>query len=242
MKRILSLIVIMILVGGVVAAQMPTLFYGEASWYGDRFHGRKTANGETYDMQQMTAAHRTLPFGTLVRVTNLENDRSVVVRINDRGPFIAGRILDVSRAAAEALGMVKSGVARVEVRVVDGSAANTPEVAQPDPAKAEIDGRPAGLERTQPLPVREEPARPEISRDVQPASGSWAVQVGAFRSREAASGLVRSLRARGQDAWDNGDGSFFRVYVGRYASRNEALEMLGRTSIEFPGAFLKQVP
>jgi rare lipoprotein A len=91
---------------------------GLASWYGHPYHGRRTASGEIYDMGQMTAAHRTLPFGTRVRVTNLETGRSVEVRINDRGPFTDGRIIDVSYAAAQVLGVVGRGVVRVRLRVV----------------------------------------------------------------------------------------------------------------------------
>ncbi|RMH84015.1 septal ring lytic transglycosylase RlpA family protein [Pseudomonas sp. AOB-7] len=88
---------------------------GKASYYGDRHHGRKTASGERFDQHALTAAHRSLPFGTRVRVTNLSNERSVVVRINDRGPFVRGRIIDVSRAAAERLGMLRAGVVPVRV-------------------------------------------------------------------------------------------------------------------------------
>lgn len=92
---------------------------GKASWYGGKFHGRKTASGERFNKHQLTAAHRKLPFGTRVRVTNLGNGKSVVVRINDRGPFgNRGRIIDVSEAAAEALGMIQSGVARIEIEVL----------------------------------------------------------------------------------------------------------------------------
>ncbi len=91
---------------------------GKASWYGKRYHGRTTASGVRFDMNAMTAAHRTLPFGTRVRVTNLANRRSVVVTINDRGPFAGGRIIDLSRRAAEALGMVRAGVVRVRVHAI----------------------------------------------------------------------------------------------------------------------------
>src|SRR5262245_18771443 len=82
---------------------------GQASWYGRQHHGKRTASGEIYDMYQLTAAHRTLPLGTRVRVTNLENGRTVDVRINDRGPFVRGRLLDLSRAAAERLGAIGDG-------------------------------------------------------------------------------------------------------------------------------------
>ncbi len=89
---------------------------GVASWYGPGFHGRQTANGERYDMEAMTAAHKTLPFGTMVEVRNLDNGRTARVRINDRGPFVRGRIIDLSRAAARAIEMLGPGTARVEIR------------------------------------------------------------------------------------------------------------------------------
>lgn len=88
-----------------------------ASWYGHPYHGRNAANGETYDMEKMTAAHRTLPFGTWVRVDNLSNQKSVVVRITDRGPFVSGRIIDLSRAAARAIEMIGPGTVKVRVTV-----------------------------------------------------------------------------------------------------------------------------
>ncbi len=91
---------------------------GIASWYGGKFHGRKTASGERYDMNKLTAAHKTLPFGTRVRVTNLDTGRKVVVRINDRGPFVRGRIIDLSRAAARKVDMIQAGTARVLVEVL----------------------------------------------------------------------------------------------------------------------------
>lgn len=94
---------------------------GVASWYGNKFHGNNTANGEVYDMYAMTAAHKRLPLPSYVRVTNLNNNRTVVVRVNDRGPFHGGRIIDLSYAAASKLGMTKSGTAPVEVITVTGS-------------------------------------------------------------------------------------------------------------------------
>lgn len=93
-------------------------FGGKASWYGPGFHGRLTANGERYNQNAMTAAHRNLRFGTRVKVTNLNNGRSVILRINDRGPYIKGRVIDVSAAAARSLGMIHSGVAPVKVTVL----------------------------------------------------------------------------------------------------------------------------
>ncbi len=92
---------------------------GEASWYGPGFHGRQTASGEIYDMEAMTAAHNQLPFGSRIRVVNLDNGRETRVRINDRGPFARGRVLDLSRAAAREIGMLGPGTARVRIEVLD---------------------------------------------------------------------------------------------------------------------------
>ena len=91
---------------------------GVASYYASKFHGRQTANGETYDETKLTAAHRTLPFGTVARITNLENGREIEVRINDRGPFKKGRIVDVSRRGAELLDFIRAGLVRVRLEIL----------------------------------------------------------------------------------------------------------------------------
>lgn len=96
----------------------PRVQVGVASYYGREFHGQKTASGERFDMYDLTAAHRTLPFGTRLRVTNLTNGRQVIVRVNDRGPFVKGRIIDLSYAAARELGMIGTGTAWVKIKVL----------------------------------------------------------------------------------------------------------------------------
>jgi rare lipoprotein A len=115
---------------------------GVASWYGEEFHGKATAAGEVFDMNGLTAAHPELPLGSWVEITNLRNGRSVVVRINDRGPSIEGRMLDVSKATAQALGFVGAGIAKVRIRVVPrprpshaskGRASIVPASVQPSP-------------------------------------------------------------------------------------------------------------
>lgn len=98
---------------------------GFASWYGTKFHGRQTANGELYDMYGLTAAHRRLPIPSYVRVTNLDNDRNTIVRINDRGPFHSNRVIDLSYAAAVKLGFAKLGTARVRIEVIEAEAKST---------------------------------------------------------------------------------------------------------------------
>jgi len=96
----------------------PAVITGQASWYGPNFHGKTTSSQEVFDMYDMTAAHKSLPFGTYVMVTNLDNGRSVKVRINDRGPFIRGRVIDLSYAAAKVLGMVGTGVVPVRIEIL----------------------------------------------------------------------------------------------------------------------------
>ena len=118
MKAVFSLLLILF-------TAVPSLFAaqeGLASWYGGKFQGRITSSGEVFDTNLMTAAHRSLPFGTIVKVTDQESGKSTLVKINDRGPFVEGRIIDLSRAAAEELDMVGRGVARVSLEVVDFSA------------------------------------------------------------------------------------------------------------------------
>jgi len=101
----------------------------KASWYGPKFHGRITANGELFDQMALTAAHKKLKFGTLLRITNPKNDKSVVVRINDRGPYISGRQLDLSKAAALELGMIEKGVLKLKVEEITLKGINFPVIA-----------------------------------------------------------------------------------------------------------------
>ncbi|MGB5737230.1 MAG: septal ring lytic transglycosylase RlpA family protein [Thiohalocapsa sp.] len=107
---------------------------GMASYYGKRFHGRRTASGQRFDQHALTAAHRSLRFGTRVRVTNLRNGKNVVVTINDRGPYAKGRILDLSRGAARRLGMVNAGVARVRLKVIGSGKAKSAVIETSDKA------------------------------------------------------------------------------------------------------------
>lgn len=104
--------------GGGTTVTPGSTFRGFASYYADKFEGRSTANGETFHQNELTGAHRTFPFGTVVKVTNIKNNRSVIIRINDRGPFAEGRIIDLSRHAAEEIDMIRAGVAEVEIEVM----------------------------------------------------------------------------------------------------------------------------
>ena len=111
---------------------------GYASWYGGKFQGRQTASGEIFDTNKLTAAHKTLPFGTVVEVTNLDNGKKIEVRINDRGPFVEGRIIDLSRAAATKIGMMSTGIAPVKVEIVRSALNNVHGGSSPEPSHYSI--------------------------------------------------------------------------------------------------------
>ena len=179
----------------------PSAEVGVASWYGHPYHGRAAANGEIYDMEKPTAAHRTLPFGTWVRVTNLANGKTTEVRITDRGPFIAGRIIDVSHSAAREIGLIGPGIAQVRI---DPIAAPVNAIAQaPPPAPVATSSAFAvqvgafedrrRAEQMREALVREYGAAQIVLRQGQPVL--WRVLVGREDSMEGASQLADRLRS-----------------------------------------------
>lgn len=118
MNRLCLLILALLILSGTSGFSIDKVFSGKGSWYGDKFHGRKTASGERYDVNKYTAAHKTLPFGTILKVTNKSNGKSVVVRVNDRGPFVKNRVIDLSKKAAQDLGYLKTGIADLKIEIV----------------------------------------------------------------------------------------------------------------------------
>lgn len=184
---------------------------GMASWYGAQHNGRPTSTGERFDMSALTAAHKTLPLPSLVEVTNRANGRRVILRVNDRGPFVDGRIIDLSRAAAEELGLLSQGVGEVRVRYVGraprkggGTAMRRAEAAAP----------------SQPTPYIQ-PSTP-VAPVASEASAYW-VQAGAFSDRRSAGRIADRLgdRASVQDVRRDGQ-SLFRVIVGPWPDANAA--------------------
>ncbi|MCG6972357.1 MAG: septal ring lytic transglycosylase RlpA family protein [Desulfobacterales bacterium] len=171
--------------------------FGKASWYGREFHGKKTANGEIYNMYDMTAAHKTLPFDTYVSVWNLKNNRTAVVRINDRGPFARGRIIDLSYSAAKKLGIVGPGTTDVKIVALAGPGETT-----------------ASAGKTPSYPVT----------DLY--QGNFTVQIGAFGDRENAEKLRNQLARTYQNvyitSYSDGRDTFYRVKVGRYSNLAQA--------------------
>lgn len=187
---------------------------GLASWYGTKFHGQLTANGEDYDLYGMTAAHKTLPLPSYVRVTNLDNQRSIIVRVNDRGPFHSDRIIDLSYAGAVKLGFAERGTARVKVEGID------PVVWQ------QQNGSGASLVKTQPQPA---------SRAAQTAAleGGLYLQVGAFASDRAAEQLRREIQGLVQapvfvSPVEVDARTLHRVRLGPVDSHDEAQQLMER--------------
>lgn len=162
---------------------------GKASWYGKKFHGRQTANGESYDMYAMTAAHKTLPFGTMVEVLNRDNGRSTVVRINDRGPFKRGRIIDLSYTAAERIGMIGPGTARVEIRVVKRG--------KPLDDRRYAVQVGSFLDRASARQLADEQAFAHVGTTIERQGPFYRVLVGNFKSRDKAIDAARRLERQG---------------------------------------------
>lgn len=200
---------------------------GMASWYGDAFNGRPTATGEIFDMHALTAAHKTLPLPGLVEVTNLANGRTVVLRVNDRGPFVDGRVIDLSRGAADALGMLSQGVGEVRVRYLGPA---------PRGGGTGVSGRTARAEETRPPRDTVGAGDREQSAD---RGGIW-VQAGAFSDRDRAETVAARLgrQARVQRI-ESGGRSLFRVVVGPWDDANVA-ERARQTVVTqgFPDALL----
>lgn len=152
-----------------------------ASYYADKYHGRKTSNGEVFNMYDLTAAHKTLPFNTKVKVTNLSNGKSVIVRINDRGPFVKGREIDLSKAAAVKIGMIKSGTAKVSLEIIGGSGASGQNILQ---------GQKAG--------ASDVPSASDFAKSADVSNyDRWNIQLGAFSSRRNAALFAADAQAAG---------------------------------------------
>ena len=210
---------------------------GIASWYGPKFHGKRTANGEFFDMNAVSAAHKTLPMPSMVRVTNLDNGRAISVRVNDRGPFVRGRIIDMSRRGAQLLGFRYKGTARVRVRIL-------PEESRQEAALARMTPPPTAMQSAadgvvfEPLPESTGP----VETVSLPAPGGGAakggpigkvyIQAGAFLNRENANKLEARLAPLGRTVIaTRGRGPMlYRVLLGPYDDIGGARNMLDAVS------------
>ena len=231
---------------------------GIASWYGPGFHGKYTANGEVYNQDDVTAAHKTLPMPSFVEVTNLENGRKMIVRINDRGPYVDDRIIDLSRRSAQLLDVQKKGTARVRVRRVfpNDAPVSYAKAEQPKPAPAPISvpapiaaapilvaqaaptPAPTSVPAPAPAPAFEPPVRtvsipasePKLSSPplVTPAGPTSFVQVAAVSNPETAQALVGKLAQYGSTQMDMTASGLYRVRVGPFVDKDLAAATLAK--------------
>lgn len=187
---------------------------GEASYYADKFHGRLTSSGEVFNNTELTAAHNSLPFGTIVKVTNLANQTSVIVKINDRGPFKPGRVIDLSRAAAEKINLVKTGTAQVKVEIMKEKAAIAPQKATAaNTVKTEENKVGTGLFKIQ-MQTSEE-------------NKGFGIQIGSYSDFKSLFHAIESLNKKGianvmVHSGVIGDAPIYRLVVGPYLQKTEA--------------------
>jgi len=237
---------------------------GLASWYGIDFHGKKTATGETYDMFSVSAAHKTLPLGTKVRVTNLENGRELELVVNDRGPFVDGRIIDLSYASARLLGMADNGVAKVRVvgvadnPVLAGASfkgvavadASAPPRKSSRVVEKDLNDEPARVQKTKAPVVAAKAHAPKIQQQVaeqaamsQDQGARYSVQVGAFsqdeNARRVKDRLVQSgFRNASVTRAVRGGRELSVVQAGSFDAREQAEDALRALKEEFPSSFI----
>ena len=221
-------------------------FDGIASWYGPDFHAKKTSNGEIYNMYAMTAAHKTLPMNTVVRVDNLDNGRSTIVRINDRGPFVAGRIIDLSNKAAHEIDMVRKGTARVKVTVLGYNGLiddkNAPSVnsieEKPEVEKIEVvedDVVATNINTNIGMVSAPITTSKSSSKESSKSSsgGKFSIQVGAFSLQAGASKTVDEYKAKfpSKKIEYVENGGIYRVYIRGFSSYDDGQNFKAKNSL-----------
>lgn len=193
---------------------------GISSWYGKDFHAKRTANGEKYDMNALTAAHRTLPLPSIVKVTNLENGRSLVLRVNDRGPYAKNRIIDVSRRAAQLLGFYTQGTTKVRVEVMEKES---------KALKAALTGESVEEDVYQVQETAPVITSANENNGVSYLKGSYFVQVGSFSLESGAQNMASQLGEECNIYYTNVNGqNFYRVRIGPFSDEQSANVMLNK--------------
>lgn len=195
---------------------------GIASWYGQDFHAKYTANGEIYDMNTLTAAHRTLPLPSIVRVTNLENGRSLVLRINDRGPFAKNRIIDISKRGAQLLGFQAQGTAKVKIEIMEKESKmlKAALTGSPVPNTAYTAANNIGMAAAAPKAVQESSTAGTSDKE-----GIFYIQAGSFSKKDVADNLKSQLRKYGETnvmPADVNGSRFYRVRVGPFYGKADS--------------------
>ncbi len=225
-------------------------FRGIASWYGDDFHGKQTSNGEYYNMYDLTAAHKTLPINTIVKVTNLQNNMSTIVRINDRGPFVNDRIIDLSYAAAQEIDMIKHGTAKVELEIIkfDKSATKYEHKQEVEVQQKQLSTAPKDSVWKRYDPQAEERYLKEIENrrnnekisEVVVAGGDYSIQIASFTSKEKAQSLKEKCYNNQYKPFIKNkvydDKTIYRVLLNGFKSIQEAKDYI--KSEHYNGAFI----
>ena len=200
--------------------------FGIASWYGDQFHGKRTADGEIYDMYKLTAAHKELPFHTLVEVINLDNYKKVTVRINDRGPFVKGRIIDLSKKAAQRIGIENTGTARVRLRIIKPT-----EIGRSTPYEDKTKETDVETETITETNIEDVHMAPPVTPTTS-EPGEYYLQAGAFRSKKNAKRLLRRIQRIVPEISDlfkiNYNKGFYKVVSSKMDLRDAAVELKNR--------------
>lgn len=219
---------------------------GIASWYGPNFHGKNTANGEVYNMYNMTAAHKTLPMNTLVKVTNLRNQKSAVVRINDRGPFVANRIIDLSKAAAQKLNIIGPGMAPVNLEVVgfeDGgnkNKTNTSLAQNKASATQNKNNKKESVAQNRENKQESVASSIVISTTQDIVGGNFMVQIGAFKNKSGADKYKKDYAKDGYKvvirSYEIDGALIYRVFLSGFRSEDEARDYARSGKIS--GAFI----
>ncbi|MBQ8436512.1 MAG: septal ring lytic transglycosylase RlpA family protein [Alphaproteobacteria bacterium] len=193
---------------------------GMASWYGEDFHAKYTANGEIYNMNTLTAAHRTLPLPSIVKVTNLENGRSLILRVNDRGPFAKNRIIDISKKGAQLLGFQNKGITKVRVEIMEEESRELKQaILNKRETKMALDCS------------KNQPIKKQTFHNSNTQSGEYFVQAGAFTSKNVADNLTEKLNHFGNISTSPADiagNRFYRVRIGPYTNETEARNILAQ--------------
>lgn len=207
---------------------------GDASWYGKKFHGHLTANGEIYDMYSMTAAHKTLPIPSYVKVINQLNGKTTIVRINDRGPFYGDRIIDLSYAAAYKLGVIRTGTAPVKIEYIDPKSYNTANAA------ASV-STPLAIPITESL---EEPLSPtEDKVKANPSADTFAIQIASSKNMEKTHELADKVRQLlSVETFVENSGELFRVLIGPYSQYTDVETLLAKVKDQgYTQAFIRKI-
>lgn len=239
MKKSISFLLFILLCTSAYTQSLPQT--GKASYYSDRFQHRKTRSGQRYDKRKLTAAHRTLPLGTFVKVTNLNNNKSVVVKINDRGPMISNRCIDLSRAAAKEIGMLKKGVVPVRIEAFKGI---NNLMAEGPITEGKITGK-KKINKSQIALAHKQENRKSKTRVVAKGNTNlaFAVQAGSFNKESNARSVKKNLLTKGYkevriETIQQPNGSTFKVMVGKYATHKSADLALSTLKPKFADAFV----